>query len=194
MIGPSRPLVLHILLPRTILWRIHRGRHDPLYFGRQSDPALRNRWDSEWCRYGVCYLAEKPEGAFVEGLLRQSRDAIAEADLESRAFARIEVLDDLHLADFSGKGIRSMGVTATDIYADYPATWKLSEATYAHPDEADGIAYRANHATDEIVYAIFDRARPKLQLVRTDALMAPASRAFLYACFDAFRVSIVPVR
>ena len=55
----------------SILWRVHRRAHHPLWFG--PAPAPTSRFDAPAGEFGTCYFAETPGVAVLETLVRGSR-------------------------------------------------------------------------------------------------------------------------
>ncbi len=147
-----------------VLSRIHRSRHAPLYFGRETHPERRQRWDAPDARYGVCYISEDGPIAFAETLLRDLKlDAIPQAEFRVRSLARLQVRAPLRLAAMHGKALRAHGADASVVQGPYPITWDWSAAFHAHPSAPDGIYYRARHDDSGFSIALFDRARAKVE-------------------------------
>lgn len=60
---------------------------------------------------GTCYFAERPEGAFLE-VFRNFPAAVPEAEVRSRSLSRIELLEEVALADCTEARARLWGLTA----------------------------------------------------------------------------------
>lgn len=185
----QRPLPLHEVQAGTTLYRIHRTRFDPLYFGRQSDPARRQRWDSPDASYGVCYLAFQPYIAFAETLLRDvSLDAVHEDDVKVRSLALVEVDAPLRLVHMSGEHLRPLGADASVVQGSYDVTWEWSAALHAHPEVPDGIRYRARHDDSGLSIALFERAASAVRARTSVRLSDPAFAADLAGWLDRYKV------
>ena len=158
----------------VLLNRIHRSRHTPLYFGRESDPERRQRWDAPDASYGVCYLADEPHIAFAESLLRDlALDVIPQAELEVRSLARLRVRGPLRLVAMHGKALRAHGADASVAQGPYPITWAWSAALHAHPDAPDGVRYRARHDDSGFSVALFVRGEGKVEHLGSVELLDP---------------------
>jgi hypothetical protein len=170
----ERALKIEPIGAGVLLHRIHRSRHTPLYFGRESDPDRRQRWDAPDASYGVCYMAEEPHIAFAETLLRDlALDVIPQAELEVRSLARLRVRAPLRLVAMHGKALRVHGADASLVQGPYPITQAWSAALHAHPDGPDGIRYRARHDDSGFSVALFERGRGKVEHVESVELLDP---------------------
>ncbi len=142
-----------VLVPGTLLYRIHRDGYDPWWFSH--DRSQRFDIPAPW---GTCYLAGAPMGAFLETLGRLV--IIPTADVAGRRLATITLTQELRLADCQAPVAASYGVTATTS-AGYPYK------TESHPWARrfwragfDGVRYGAAHhpALAETSYALFGRS------------------------------------
>lgn len=205
MSGPARPgpppsppanlarrtLRIHPLAAGVILRRVHRTRHAPLHFGRESDPGRRQRWDAPDASYGVCHIAEEGHIAFVEALLRDlTLDAIPEAELRIRSLARLRVRAPLRLVAMHGGGLRAHGADASVVQGPYRLTCEWSAALHAHPDAPDGIGYRARHDDSGLSLALFDRAHGKVEHVDSVELLDPIFAPELARWLDRYGVGL----
>jgi hypothetical protein len=186
-----RKLPIATLAAGTVLWRIHRTALGPLYFGRSDDPVRRQRWDSPDADYGVCYLATESHVGFVETFLKDlSLDFVSEQEIATRSLAEVEVRRAIRLAQVDGEGLRPLGATATVPQATYDVTWSWSAALHAHPDQMDGIRYRANHDDSGFAIALFDRAADAIAVRSTSPLSNIPDH--LGAWLDRYRVGLTP--
>lgn len=158
----------------VVLNRIHRSRNAPLYFGRDSDPERRQRWDSPDASYGVCYMADEGHIAFAETLLRDlTLEAIADAELKVRSLARLRVRTPLRLVAMHGKALWAQGAAASVVQGPYPITGEWSAAIHAHPSEPDGTYYRARYDDSGFSIGLFERARSKVEHTGSVELLDP---------------------
>jgi hypothetical protein len=112
----ERQLDIGTIRPSTHLFRIHRTVHDPLRFGRPTDPARRQRWDAPDASYGVCYVAMEEHIAFAETLLRDLKVRhVHDDDLRPRSLARLEVRlpRPLRVVDMNGEHLIPLGADAS---------------------------------------------------------------------------------
>lgn len=152
-----------LVLPAgTIAHRFYTARFDPVFFDRSNQGRL-NAPDGS---YGVLYAAREPHGAFAETFLRQPGRTLIDPDLIARkAYVRLRLSRELRLIRLAGPGLAIVGATAEVVHGglpyDVPQTW--SGALFAHPVEADGIAYNARHDDEAVCYALFDRAGDRIE-------------------------------
>ena len=124
----------------------------------------------------MCYVGASEEASFVEALLR-GRGAIFEADdLDPLAFSAIESTQPLRLAQLHGAGLHKIGATSVIASGPYSASRPWSLALHNHPDQPDGIAYRARHDDDVLCAAVYDRARTKLATRSTEPVLENLDR------------------
>jgi hypothetical protein len=137
------------LSPVPALYRIHRGDRGPWYFdsGAFGRYNLAGRW-------GTCYLAQAPEGAFLETLGRQGR-LIDPAEVARRVLSTLHAPHALHLANVGHARSRAFGITA-GISAveevDRRTTRRWAEAF--HAAGFDGVRYRVSHDPSQRVIGI----------------------------------------
>ncbi|MCA1789816.1 MAG: RES family NAD+ phosphorylase [Thioalkalivibrio sp.] len=195
---PSPPANLHarglttVTRPAgTVLYRIHRTVHQPLYFGREGDPRRRQRWDSPDASYGVCYLAEHDHIAFAETLLRDlSLHAVPEAELRIRSCTRIHLRSPLRLVAMHGGGLRPNRADASVVHGPYPNTWAWSKELWRHPDAPDGIRYRARHDDSGLSIALFERAAGSVERLETVELLDPRLATTLGRWLDRYKLGL----
>lgn len=146
---------------RSPWFHCHTLRRGPLNFNRRST----GRFNAPNGKYGVLYLSTSPEGAFIEtfgqssargdaGVRFVTRDA-----LDSRCLCVLQS-QPLRLVDLSGTGLALIDAdarlcTMTDD-PGLPQRWAL--AIWSHPEQPDGLLYRARHDPERLSVAVFDRA------------------------------------
>ncbi len=187
----QRQLPLSEVAVGTLLYRIHRTRADPLYFGRQTDPARRQRWDSPDASYGVCYLALESHIAFAETMLRDlSLEIVHQDDVNVRSLALVEVRTPLRLVEMHSEHLRPLGADASVVQGSYDVTWEWSAALHAHPEMPEGIRYRARHDDSGFSVALFERAERKIHCAASTPLGEPSLAAELARWLDRYKVSL----
>lgn len=141
----------------TALHRFFTSAFPPIHFDRSD----RGRFNDPAGKYGVLYAAESQRGAFAETFLREpGRTLLAPDFIAKKGYVRLVATRPLRLIRFAGPGLSRVGATAEVAHGGppygTPQAW--SAALYAHPANADGIAYHARHDDEALCFAIFDRA------------------------------------
>lgn len=168
----NRELPLSVLSPPEVLYRIqHGGYHTPLFFGTTG----LNRWDCPVDTvplYGVLYTALEPKGAFYETLGYDiKKQLFSNLELKERRLWTIELQQPLALVDLTGDGLARLRVdirlTSTRELS-LPQGW--SWAFHSHPSQPDGIRYLSRHQPQLQCVALFERAKDKLQVGKSNNL------------------------
>jgi hypothetical protein len=187
----QRSLPLHTVPSATTLYRLHRTGLNALYFGRETDPARRQRWDSPNASYGVCYLAVESHIAFVETLLRDlDLDTVHQDDLEVRSLALVEAREPLRLVEMNDQHLRPLGADASVVQGSYDVTWNWSAEFHAHREAPDGIRYRARHDDSGFSVALFERASQKVHLLDSTPLVDRSLATELAGWPDRYNVGL----
>jgi hypothetical protein len=135
--------------------RIHLGRYDPVHFGR----AARNRFDAPDGSFGVLYLACDPYCAFIECFGRPTGNRlVAVEQLRQYHLAEFRPPRPLMLVDVTGEGLARIGADASLCSGPYDVAQAWTAALYHHPEQPEGILYRARHDPSRLCVAAFDRA------------------------------------
>ncbi|GEO19089.1 RES family NAD+ phosphorylase [Microvirga aerophila] len=175
--------------------RIYLSRYpNPLGFGktksRFSDPSRR----TEKNRFGVLYVGSTLKVCFLEAILRDERNGavgdypIAEAELQVRQYAEIEVTAPLTLINLRGDGPVRMGIPTDVVRASSQTLSRAwSAAIYNHPKAPDGMIY-PSRLNGETNLAIYDRGIGKLRATKVAPLLAAAELAKV---LDDFRIGLV---
>lgn len=152
-------------LPQDSLWyRSYSLTNSPHYFGRNKN----QRWDAPSAEYGVLYLAEDPEGAFMEsigrGVLRTK--LVPQAALETRGIAVFSLVRELRVIDLaSTSGLTRVGAEGSISNGlGYKTAQAWSRAFHEHPTTVDGILYRSRHDPARKAVALFDRCEDGVRL------------------------------
>lgn len=147
--------------PQSRLFRIHRGEHDPIYFGRSGG----NRFDDPARAYGVLYAGLSLAAAFAEVLLREpGRTLLPMSDVDKRRITVLETTRELRIVEMTGPGLAMLGATAAVSSGPHEEAQVWSAALYAHTAVVDGIVYRARHDDNEYSVALFDRSNGGLRV------------------------------
>jgi hypothetical protein len=146
------------------------------FFGPSPGQPPRSRFDAPDGSYRVCYLGLSEAASFAESFLRGPGLVLVEDDLESRAFSLILNTNRLRLVQMYGAGLAKLGATAAVASGSYEVSQEWGLALNGHPDQPDGILYRARHDDDVFCAAIFDRASAILTLTASEPILADRVR------------------
>ncbi len=160
---PAHPLpaadfqqqVLPITECQTTWYRLNPSSYDSaLYFDRSG----MGRYDGSSQSYGILYVAEAVEGAFIESFGRShGAKGVAEADLRNRNLFELESDRQLTLVDLWGSGLVKIGADARITSgSDYELSRAWAEAIYLHPSKVDGIRYYSRHDNTQLCCGLFD--------------------------------------
>ena len=187
-------MIIPTSIPSGSAWHhIFLDRYpDPLGFGfaasRFSDPRKRRH------RFGVYYVGETFEVAFLETLLRDRKNGnpdrllLDRAELADYAHVEIAILQPLDVVDLRGGNAIALGLPTDAIGARSHAPGRRASLEfYQHPKYFDGIAYPSRLNGDSDI-AVYDRAIPKLSAGPRQKL---DTHAELAAVLDAYRVVLV---
>lgn len=142
----------------TILHRIHRLIHAPLFFGPSAN-APEQRYDDPDGLYKVLYAARDLPTAFGETLVRvPTITDIVSTDVMVRGRSELATTRPLRLFPLLDERVSAHGLSFTELHgSDYGSTWRISSEIHADSD-ADGILYTSRFTNRQCV-ALFDRAR-----------------------------------
>lgn len=201
----DHPLPTEVAPAGTILHRIHKTLHGPIWFGPGADQPPAHRFDDPRGEYGVCYLATSRIGAFVETLLRDRPSrVVSEASLAHLAVSALTLLRDVRVVKAHDEGLVRLGTTAAVSGAklEFPdaapaqshghaMAW--SRALHDHPEAPEGIAYRSSHDDSLPCIALFgDRAGDALA-VGSRPRMLSRQRALLAKVVSRYGIILLPV-
>ncbi|HEX4458065.1 MAG TPA: RES family NAD+ phosphorylase, partial [Polyangia bacterium] len=152
-------------------YRSHRLNQNPLYFGASAV----NRFDDPDRVFGVCYVGNNPECAFIETFGHETGiRAVAAEDLQQRGLATVVPSREFRFVMLHGAGLAQLGADARLATGDYRIAQAWARALWHHPSRPDGLAYFSRHDTDASCFALFDRAE-KLLAVQTSVSWADDS-------------------
>lgn len=177
----------------TVWHHIFPDRYpNPLGYGFTSSRFCNPRRAKH--RFGVYYVAETFEGAFIETRVRDAKNynpgvlLMSKAELGRFVHVEITVREDLDVVDLRGGNPIAMGIPTDAIRARAHAHGqKLSLALYRHTDRPDGICYPSRLNLDDNM-AIYDRALHKLSAGPRRPLDQCDELA---AVLDRYRIAIV---
>src|SRR5262249_43073698 len=157
------------------LFRIHRSSHTFAHFGKDGA----GRFDDPLKKYGVLYVALRPEAAFAEVFLRQlSLMLILESDLKERSLSEI-LAKPIKCVDLTGAGLRRLSCdNRVSTERPYHTTGCWSRALFEHPQEPDGIIYLSRHNPRFRCVALFERAGRRLKVKSTQGLLSASCQSW----------------
>lgn len=151
------PLRLRTKPAGTVLHRIHRLIHEPVFFG-PGGSVPEQRYDDPDGAYKVLYLARALETAFGETLVRlPTVTDVLSTEVLIRARSELTTTRAIRLYSLNDAGLSAHGLTLADVVGDnYARTWSLSAYVHANT-RADGLLYTSRFNGGECV-ALFNRA------------------------------------
>ena len=189
---PSNPKTLKLapLIAKRVepLYRIHRVRQAPLFYGKTGN----NRFDAPAREFGVLYASFTPEGAFIETFGHATGvRLIEERELAMRALAKLHANKPLRLVDLTGKGLARVGADARLFAGEHGVAQLWSRTLHDHPEKADGILYLARHDPRQPCAAIFDRARPVISATTQGSLIDASMVSLVQSLLDEYDFGLV---
>ena len=173
----------------TSTWiRIHQRRYGPIYFGSSGG----GRFDAPAGEYGTLYVAADAIGAFIETLGHATgRTGVDWDEIEARALTEIDVSRPLRLVDLSGEGLAHIGADDRVTSGSYALSQAWALQLHEHPDQPDGLYYRARHDPSRLCAAIFDRAEDALAVTDRGPLSDPSNIPLLADILETYRFSLI---
>ena len=109
-----------------------------------------------------------------------------------RCIARIETGRRLRLVNLTdGASLARLGADARLWTGDYALSQAWSLALWNHPEQADGLLYRARHAPDRLAVAIFDRAAGILTFTPRGSLLEGRNRRFVLESLERVGAAVI---
>lgn len=175
-------------------YRSHRRDFSPVYFNRSAGRFAAP--DGE--RFGTMYVGEDPFAAFIEAFGQGLRSDplgiyVSESLLRTRCLCEVSVRRPVRLVDLStGAALKSISGDADSRIADGPhdVSQRWAAAFWAHPDQPDGLLYRARNAPDHRSIALFDRVSDAIAAPCVDNVLQDTAR--LAAILDHFDCALIP--
>jgi len=169
-------------------YRICKVHRDPVYYGKNAT----YRFDAPGQEYGVMYVAETPEGAFVEACIRERPrgNLFSLSYFEERKLTEISFPSSLSLVDLTGPGLSLLGVDNRLTSGSYRVAQRWSRAFWSHPDHPDGILYCSRFNPSLRAIALFDRAGSGLPPRDCGPLADPRNLRFLGEMLDRYLLAL----
>jgi RES domain len=180
----------------TTLYRVHRTRNDPVFFGPGKDASGRPlppsfRFDSPSGAFGVLYIAKELAGAVVETILRNpERQMVALSQVMSRAATELRCSRDLRMVQLHGAGLQQVGTDNAISTGPYEPCGLWAAALWRHPEAPDGIEYQSRHDPDRLCWVLFER--PTLSFVKQRTILLGSMLNDMRAILRPYGKSISP--
>lgn len=186
-------------LPACETWyRIHSSKtHSATKPNREST----HRWNcpphvKEPDRFGVLYLGQEYEAAFLEVCGRkastENRYYNPDRDKERELYL-LENDSAIAVADLTSHGLARVGQTKGPAGADsYLVTQAWAERIYHHPEQVNGILYRAKANEEMICLALFDRWTGNWSQVDSGGVLGKKYVSEYNRCTDKYRLVEIP--
>jgi len=176
-------------------WRFHQCRFGAVHFGRSGN----SRFDppqGPQGTYSVLYAATDVHGAFIETLGRVTgQNRVDMQTLREIRLALLETARPLNLVDLTGAGLARIGADARlCTMDDYALCGRWALALWGHPQQPDGLYYRARHDQQRLSLALFDRDEI-VNAVHDYAhgpLADPKHATLLGDILDTYRFQLIP--
>jgi hypothetical protein len=189
-------LPISIVAAGTTLYRVHRTRNDPVFFGPGKDAPGRPlppsfRFDSPSGAFGVLYIAKELAGAVVETILRNpERQMVALSQVTSRAATELRCSRDLRMVQLHGAGLQQVGTDNAISTGPYEPCGLWADALWHHTEAPDGIEYRSRHDPDRLCWAVFER--PALSFAKQQTIFLRSMLNNVRAILQPYGKSISP--
>jgi hypothetical protein len=169
--------------------RIYRTDREPLFFGR----TRRNRFDAPNGEYGVLYLAENEDCAFIETFGQSTGNKLVTvSSLREAGLAIVQSTRTLRLLDLVNTGgLPRIGADGRLCSGDHGIAQRWSKALKEHPCNPDGIYYRSRHDQALTACALYDTAAHTLSVTTAGTLMDPDKRDLLARILDKYQFALV---
>ena len=149
-----------------------RRSSPPATTRRRKPPRGEGRFDGAKQSYGICYLGETIEAAFIECFGRElGIKFLTQEFIKSRNLFIINSERQLKLVDLFGSGLAKLGADKRLTGGDYDLSRQWAEAIYQHPERVDGIRYYSRHDDTQLCCGLFDRSIHQLQEKNTGNLI-----------------------
>jgi RES domain len=168
-------------------YRIHQSRYEPLHFGNSG-----YRFDALQQEYGVMYVAQYPEGAFIETFgANTGVRVISNDELSLRSISCLQNTHPLNLVNLTGEGLARIGADGRLCTGDHQLSQRWALALWQHPMQVDGIYYRARHDLSQCCSAIFDRAAEGWHITQSLRCASQEFRGTLANILDRYEFGLI---
>lgn len=183
----ERPLP--ITLVNKVWYRLHGAHRNPHFFGTSNN----SRFNAPGAEFGVMYVGGDEYGAFIETVdYQQYFNAIRPSVLAHRCLSRIVTDRPLRLVDLTADGLAKIGADSRLTTGDYSVAQRWALALWKHPDQPDGILYRARHDPSRLSAALFDSVSTVVRAERVGVLVDPRLAPLLARLLDAYGFDLIP--
>ena len=173
-----------LVIQESRLWkRIHRSAYNPIFFGRTGS----SRFDAPEREFGVLYLGGDAHCAFIEtfGQVTGS-NTVTQTELEQRSISSISTERPLVLVDLTGSGLALIGADARLLAGEHSIAQQWSRALRAHPEQPDGVYYRARHDPSRMAVAVWEPCNAGFFTTQTVRLASTAYVSELGEILDTY--------
>lgn len=149
------------LVPGRNYYRLNNSSfNSAIYF----DKSGRGRFDGSAQSYGICYVGENLEAAFIECFGRDlGVRFLSQEFIRTRNLFEIKSERALTLVDLFGSGLTKLGMDSRVTGGgNYILSRIWAEAIYNHPERVDGIRYYSRHDNTQLCCGLFDRTSDSL--------------------------------
>lgn len=139
----------------------------------------------------MLYLADDMHCCFVETYGRLTGiTAVQWSALAERSLSRVEAGQPLRLVDLSSHGLARLGADARLCAGDHAVAQRWAAALWNHPQQPDGLYYRARHDPARMALALYDRAAASLRATLVCTLTDPSFAPRLGEILDTYGFSL----
>jgi len=149
------------------LFRCHKRTRGPIYFNRTEGRF----GPPDGASFGMCYFGMDAGCAFLEGLMDHVADGttgavVSMSLIRQRCICAVTSSSMLRLVNLTdGRSLKSIHAKLDSRIADcsHDKSQAWAHAFWSHPDEPDGIVYRARNGPERYAVALFDRVEGDLK-------------------------------
>jgi len=173
---------------KSAMYRIHKSQYSPLYYGNSG----RSRFDAPNREYGVMYVGTDSCSCFIETFGWQTGyKVVAISELRRYSISQLQSQRQLTLVDLTGPGLARIGADARVCDGEHRLAQKWALSLWKHPENVDGIYYRARHDPSRYCAAIFDRAQADIAIEKTQSCWSDSFRETLVNILDTYEFGLV---
>ena len=168
-------------------WRVHRRYRSADFFNVSPDW----RFNAPNNEFGVCYLGETLDVAFLEALVRGLKHrVVARKDLAACFGTALHVRRPVRLLQLHSEGLVALALSADfPQLVPYTGCQQLALELWRGYPEIDGIEYRSRWNDELLCVALFDRARDVLSLATRSIPLD--DMAHMGGIFEKYRIAVV---